>query len=61
VQGHGYEITSADVWDAYRATLAAGERRGGGAEVKERVRTVLAAGGAGARFVATALGGELER
>jgi hypothetical protein len=59
VQGHGYEITSADVWDAYRATLAAAEREGSGAEVKERLRKVFAAGGAGARFVATVLGGEL--
>jgi hypothetical protein len=59
VQGHGYEITSADVWDAYRATLAAAERQGSGAEVKERFRKLLTAGGAGARFVATVLGGEL--
>ena len=27
VQGYGYEITSADVWEAYRSTLAAADRR----------------------------------
>ena len=28
VQGYGYEITSVDVWDAYRATLLAADRLG---------------------------------
>ncbi|MBK7539251.1 MAG: hypothetical protein IPI49_28580 [Myxococcales bacterium] len=39
VQGYGYEITGADVWDAYRATLAAAERHGSAAEVRERVQS----------------------
>ncbi len=59
VQGYGYEITSADVWEAYRSTLAAAERHGSGAEVHERVRTLVAAEGAGERFVTKVLGKEL--
>jgi hypothetical protein len=59
VQGYGYEITSAGVWDAYRSTLAAAERHGSGAEVKERVRRLVVAQGAGARFVTMVLGREL--
>lgn len=43
VEGYGYEVTGADVWDAYRATLAAAERHGTAAEVKERIRTLVAA------------------
>lgn len=58
VQGYGYEITGADVWDAYRATLAAAERRGDGAEVKERIRKLVAGEHAGG-FVAKVLGREV--
>ena len=59
VQGYGYEITSVDVWEAYRSTLAAAERHGRAAEVKERVRKMIAAEGAGERFVTKVLGREL--
>ena len=59
VQGHGYKITGADVWDAYRATLAAADRHGSAAEVKERIRKLLAAEGARERFVTKMLGREL--
>jgi hypothetical protein len=59
VQGYGYEVTSLDVWDAYRATLAAAERHGSAAAVKERVRKLVAAEGAGERFVTKVLGREL--
>ncbi|MCU0690068.1 MAG: hypothetical protein MUF54_01575 [Polyangiaceae bacterium] len=59
VQGYGYEITGADVWDAYRATLAAAERHGTSAEVKARIRKMVAAEGAGERFVTKVLGREL--
>jgi len=59
VQGFGYEITSADVWEAYRSTLAAAERHGSAADVKERVRNMVAAEGAGERFVRKVLGKEL--
>lgn len=58
VQGYGYEITGADVWDAYRATMAAAERRGAGDEVKERVRKLVAAEQNGG-FVTKVLGREL--
>lgn len=58
VQGYGYEITGADVWDAYRATLAAAERHGSSAEVKERVRKLVASEQAGG-FVTKVLGREL--
>jgi hypothetical protein len=58
LQGYGYEITGADVWDAYRATLAAAERRGTGSEVKERIRKLVAAEQAGG-FVTKVLGREL--
>ncbi len=58
VQGYGYEITGADVWDAYRATLAAAERHGSSAEVRERVRKLVAAEQAGG-FVTKVLGREL--
>ncbi len=59
VQGYGYEIDGADVWAAYRSTLAAAERQGGAAEVKERIREMVG-GGAGDQFVREVLGTELE-
>ena len=59
VQGYGYEITSDDVWVAYRSTLSAAERHGSAAEVKERIRRMVAAEGAGERFVTKVLGREL--
>jgi len=58
VQGSGYEITGADVWDAYRATLAAAERHGSSAEVRERVRKLVAAEQVGG-LVTKVLGREL--
>jgi len=57
--GYGYEITSVDVWDAYRATLSAADRLGTSAEVKERVRNIVAAENARDRFVTKVLTGEL--
>ena len=58
VRGYGYEITGADVLDAYRATLAAAERLGSAAEVKERVRKLVATEQAGG-FVTKVLSREL--
>jgi hypothetical protein len=60
VLGHGYEITGADVWDAYRATLAAAERLGNAAEVKARIRQMVAAEGTADRFVTRVLGSDLD-
>ena len=59
VLGYGYEITSVDVLDAYRFTLAAAERHGSAVEVKERIRKMVAAEGTGERFVTKVLGREL--
>jgi hypothetical protein len=59
VQGYGYEITSDDVWVAYQSTLSAAERHGSAAEVKERIRRMVAAEDAGERFVTKVLGREL--
>lgn len=59
VEGYGYEITGADVWAAYDSTLRAAERQGSAAEVKERIRTMVAAEGGGERFVTRILGREL--
>ena len=59
VQGHGYEITGADVWEAYRSTLAAADRLGSTADVKARIREMVAAEGVGERFVTKVLGREL--
>lgn len=56
--GYGYEITGADVFDAYRATMAAAERHGSSAEVKARIRAMVAAERAGG-FVSKVLGREL--
>ncbi|MBI5518306.1 MAG: hypothetical protein HY909_31330 [Deltaproteobacteria bacterium] len=59
VQGVGYDITSADVWAAYRATIAVAERHGNVAGVRERVRALVASVGAGGPFVRQVLGREL--
>lgn len=50
---------SVDVWDASRATLTAAERHGSRAEVKERIRKMVAAEAEGERFVTKVLGREL--
>lgn len=55
LRGYGYEITGADVLQAFDTTLAVAERQGRAAEIKERVRTMVAAGGAGAGFVTQVL------
>jgi hypothetical protein len=59
-QGYGYEITSVNVWDAYRATLAAAERLGSSAEIKSRIREIVAAERDGKRWMTGILGRELE-
>jgi hypothetical protein len=42
LDGYGWDITSADAFSAYRATMAVAERHGKGAEVKERIRQLAA-------------------
>jgi hypothetical protein len=58
VQGHGYDVTSADVWAAYSSTIRAAEGRGNVPEVRERVRRIIAAEVPGG-FVTRILGSEL--
>ncbi len=60
VQGHGYEITGADVWAAYSNTLKAADRAGKLEETTIRVRQIKDAGPRGG-FVAKVLGEVLER
>ena len=37
IQGHGYEITSADVWAAWSNTMRAARNAGGGEELRARI------------------------
>jgi hypothetical protein len=57
VEGHGYEITSADVWAAYDAIVAAAEALGEADRVESRVRDEISASPGG--FVAQILGRRL--
>jgi len=59
VQGYGYEITSADVWAAYRATMKAAEQHGSAPATREHIRTMLAGETFGERFVTKILGREV--
>ena len=59
VEGYGYEITGLDVWKAFDATMKAAELAGCRTETLERVRQIVARGGAGVKFVAEALGSRL--
>jgi hypothetical protein len=59
VEGYGYEITSLDVWKAFDATMKAAELAGCRTETLERIRQIVARGGAGVKFVAEALGSRL--
>ncbi|MBI4882158.1 MAG: hypothetical protein HY812_21225 [Planctomycetes bacterium] len=58
VEGYGYEITGADVWLAYSATMQAAEALGRAAETMDRIRQLVANGPAH-NFVAQCLGREL--
>lgn len=58
VRGYGYEITGADVWAAYTHTMKAGEKAGNAAEIRERVRSLIASEKPGG-FVSRILGREL--
>ncbi len=58
VKGYGYEITGIDVWAAYSSTIAAAEKKGNVAQVRERVRQMVESQGPGG-FVRKILGGAL--
>lgn len=57
-RGHGYEITSIDVWGAYHSTLKAAEHLGTLNETKNHLRQLVAQEAAGG-FVRQVLGREL--
>ena len=54
--GHGYEITSADVWAAYTETMSAAEKAGRAEEARARIRTLVASETSGGRVVSRTLG-----
>ena len=58
VEGHGYDITGADVWAAYSITVRAAEQAGVVDEARERIRELVAGAGTGG-FVSQILGKEL--
>ena len=55
VEGYGYEITSADVWAAYDATMKAAMEQGNALEIEARIRDLVAAESFGERFVSKIL------
>lgn len=60
-QGYGYEITGADVWDAYSSTMKVADRAGVATEVKARIHKIAARVQDGDNFVGQVLGRELGR
>ena len=59
VEGYGYEISGTDVWAAYTHTMKAAEKAARAAEVRDRIRTLVASETYGERFVTRILGQEL--
>lgn len=57
--GYGYEITSADVWAAFAPAKEAADRLGNGAELRARVRGIVAAYSRGEAIVGYVLRGQL--
>jgi hypothetical protein len=57
-RGHGYEITSIDVWGAYYSTLKAAELLGSSSDTKTRIQQLVAQEAPGG-FVRQVLGREL--
>jgi len=57
-QGHGYEITSADIRAAYDATMKAAEKDGSAVETRDRIRKLVAGSRPGG-YVKDVLGREL--
>jgi hypothetical protein len=51
VAGYGYDVTAADVLDAYTHTLAAAERLGRAETTRQRIRDLVATETGGERFV----------
>jgi hypothetical protein len=59
VQGYGFDITSADVWAAYRSTMQAAESLGRRDEARTRIRDLVAGEALADRFMTRHLGREL--
>jgi len=59
IQGHGYEITGADVWAAYSHTIKAAGNVDGGHDIRSRVLALIDSAGARGGFVAGIIGREL--
>ena len=59
VQGYGFDITSVDVWAAYRSTMQAAESLGRRDETRARVRELVAGEKLADRFITRHLGREL--
>lgn len=59
--GYGYDVTSDDVWDAYRCMMHAADRQGRAPEMKDRVRQLVSSVFEGKGFVAKILAAELQR
>jgi len=59
VEGYGYDITGADVWNAYLHTMKAAEHAGCVNETKRRIGELVARESFGERFVTRVLGREL--
>ena len=59
VEGHRYEITGADVWSTYTNTMKAAENVECAAEVRDRIRKLVASETYADRFVTRILGREL--
>jgi hypothetical protein len=58
-QGYGYEITSADVWGAYSATITLAERMGRADEAKADIRRIANSVHGGGNLVTRVLGRDL--
>ena len=59
VQGHGYEITTADVWAAYTHTIKAAANAHRSEEVRSRIRALIDSADARGGFVTSILGREV--
>ncbi len=59
VKGHGYEITSADVWAAYAHTIKAAANAHRSNEVQDRIRALIDSADVRGEFVANIIGREV--
>jgi len=59
VEGYGYDITSADVWEAYRRTMEAAGILGEVENTQKAIRDLVAGETFGGRFVTGVLRREL--